>query len=62
MIDGDDLDDVARQVVEALDNISVQAARGAASRAWVAEHHAPSRIAGRLVDIYRGALGARGAR
>jgi glycosyltransferase involved in cell wall biosynthesis len=61
VIDGEDVSDVARQLVEALDDDSVQAARGAASRAWIGEHHAPSRVAERLLAIYREALGARGA-
>jgi glycosyltransferase involved in cell wall biosynthesis len=56
VIDGVDAADVARQLAELLDDEPSRVARGEASRAWVAEHHAPSKVAERLIGIYTSAL------
>jgi glycosyltransferase involved in cell wall biosynthesis len=60
VIDGVDVADVARQLAELLDDEPSRMARGEASRAWVAEHHAPSKVAERLIGIYASVLARSG--
>lgn len=56
VVDGNDPADVAGQLIELLDDEAARSARGTASRGWVAEHHAPARVADRLIGIYTSVL------
>jgi phosphatidylinositol alpha-1,6-mannosyltransferase len=60
VIDGSDPADIAGQLIELLDDEAARNARGAASRGWVAEHHAPARVADRLIAIYASVLARNG--
>ena len=61
VVDGNDLADVAGQLIELLDDQQMRNARGAASRGWVVDHHAPERVADRLIGIYASVLARNGA-
>ena len=62
VIDAPEPVEQARALVELLDNEPARAAHGEASRAWVAEHHDPARIAQRLIGIYGSIIAASGSR
>jgi hypothetical protein len=61
VIDGDDPAGVARELAMLLDDPDALRARGAASRQWVATHHAPPRIAERVLALYREIMARRDA-